>query len=88
MENIKINIIPFTHPQEEYEFHFTDEREKGYFPIRREELPQELLSQIGSQVERLYGTTVKTDFTKFSMTVRAEDSPMFLKHYYNHLIFS
>lgn len=86
MENIKINIIPFSHPQEEYEFHFTDKRERGYFPIRREELPHELLNQIGGQVERLYGTTEKTDFTKFSMTVRAEDSPMFLKHYYNHLI--
>jgi hypothetical protein len=88
MENIKINIIPFSHPQEEYEFHFTDERERGYFPIRREELPQELLSQIGGEVERLYGTTEKTDYTKFSITVKAEDSPMFLKHYYNHLIFS
>lgn len=91
MENLKINIIPFTHPSLNKEFGFYNEKKEGYYPIHRADLPNEIWDNFKSdlqEIKHLYSNFSDTLDCDMLATVDMFHSTTFAKHYYTRLVYN
>ena len=90
MDQIQLNIIPFTSSFEEREFSFYKERFPGSFPVFKEDL-NDLLSFHFSDTELQDIQRLYTDFQPphddaITLTINLAETPRFANHYYRYLI--
>ena len=89
MSQLKLNIIPFEHPAQEMTFGFKSARQKGFFPLNADEFPSVLQEKLnGQNIDRLYGTDKEINDPEFTITIKPEESPQFVKHHYSQLVFN
>lgn len=89
MKNLTLNIIPFKHSFESKTFGFTTEKQEGYFPIHRADLPNIIKDEhwgAFDEVKYLYSNFKDTEDHPYTAEVDFQTENKFVKHYYSQLI--
>ncbi len=90
--NLSLNILTFSHPEEQKEFQFVTEKKEGSFPLRNYKLPANALEILSvKDLEKdipLYTNFLDEIEGELKLIVSFNDSPEFAKHYYNTRIFN
>jgi hypothetical protein len=89
-QKLILNVLQFSQSVTKKSFHFIAEKKEGYFPIKKEEIPEHLLNKYPAERrEKLY--KLYTNFQEASdpilnTEIDFETSTGIAKHYYNYLI--
>ena len=51
MQNLTLNIIPFSHPSTLLEFGFNKEKKEGYYPLRKFDYPKNLWEKFEEELQ-------------------------------------
>lgn len=91
MENLKINILPFKHPELIKEFGFYKDKTEGFFPIHRAQLPNEVWDNFKTELQDLkflYSNFLDTQNCDMLAKVDMYQNTTFAKHYYTQLVYN
>lgn len=91
-QKLILNVLQFSHPVTKKSFHFIAEKKDGYYPIKKEEIPEHLLNKYPAErrakLHKLYTNFQEDTDPILNTEVDFETSPGIAKHYYNYLIHS
>lgn len=89
-QKLILNVLQFSHPIAKKSFHFIAEKKEGYFPIKKEEIPEHLLNKYPAErrkkLYKLYTNFEENADPILNTEIDFEISPGIAKHYYNYLI--
>ncbi|QQR94798.1 MAG: hypothetical protein IPJ93_13645 [Bacteroidota bacterium] len=91
-QKLILNVLQFSHPVTKKSFHFIAEKKEGYFPIKKEEIPEHLLNKYPAErrakLHKLYTNFQEDTDPILNTEIDFETSPSIAKHYYNYLIYN
>lgn len=93
MQNLQLNIIPFSSPVKEITLPFSVGKSQGYYGLFLDEELKELVGNKMSKLELFENKRIYTDFgtpkeNSFQITIDIEKHPNLALHYFKHLIYT
>jgi hypothetical protein len=85
-----LNVLPFSHPEEERTFGLFKEKKEGLIPVHRWEFPKPLWEKQAEEVklfQYLYTDLTENPAADFHATFKFSESYRFADHYYRHKIY-
>jgi hypothetical protein len=93
MQNLQLNIIPFSTPVNEITLPFSVGKQQGFYGLYLDDEVKELVGDKMTKLEYLENNRIYTDFgtpkeNSFLLTIDIEKHPKLALHYFKHLIYT
>ena len=91
MENLTLNIIPFSHPVQELEIGFYKQEKQGYYSLWKGEYPQSFWDDFNEEMQtcdKLYTNFIDTENCDYKASVNFSKNRRLAVHYYSRLIYN
>ena len=93
MQNLQLNIIPFSTPVNEITLPFSVGKQQGFYGLYLDDEVKELVGDKMTKLEYLENKRIYTDFgtpkeNSFLLTIDIEKHPKLALHYFKHLIYT
>lgn len=93
MQNLQLNIIPFSTPVNEITLAFSVGKQQGFYGLYLDDEVKELVGDKMTKLEYLENNRIYTDFgtpkeNSFLLTIDIEKHPKLALHYFKHLIYT